>query len=322
MELIYIGIAALLAALLKALILAQVITRSRITSAFNLVAIALILQNTFEFLAFLSYDTNRSMAPLFVGGVLVAAYLVAAAIVNLVLTVNPVRHAAYWKLVTWVAALTLTLLQLSGLLVADVIQSGYTLITTPGPHYWLVQVFLLYAVVVTLTGLTHGILRGDTRIRERCKLVVCAVIPICLVTFGVIVFRLLGYDSSTAIVMPIASTIFVAILVHDARGDIAPFKLKWALFWFLFAQAFAVLGGRRQFSLATLVDDVEKFQVSYAMKVSGYKVAEAGRLLNLGYTKVVTKCKRHDIRMDIDPRRTTRPRRNASLTPNPATARS
>lgn len=280
------GLTALIACCFKIGILSAVITRSRLTSAFNLVCIALILQNALEFLSAFLFTANPDIAFNFVDGVMFSLYFFAAALVYFSVTVAQPRYASQLAGLFAAFGMLVAGLHLSGLLVAGYTPVGYTIISQPGPLYWVFKLYIIGVVLTSLGTLFRGAITASPELQARCKTSLLAILPVCALGLGVIVLRSLGYSASTAIAMPIASTLFVWILMMDQRGEFVTFKVKWSII-------FRLATNIKNLKLADWADEVEKLLIIEAMRTTKNNKSAAARLLGSNQTTFHRKAEKH-----------------------------
>lgn len=287
MEMFYVfGFIALIAAIFKIIILYQVVTASKLTSALNLLILALIAQNCFEFLGYLTWVSDPGFSAYLIDGLFISLYAAAAAAVFLVMRVS---ESAYGRLVPGLFAafaLVLAVLHSQGLIASAYEQVGYTIISVEASLYPLFSVYVLGAVVVTLWTLIKGSLFASRQIRDRCRVTLMAIAPLCAVGFGVIVLRQMGFNASTALAMPLASTLLVWILMVDERGDYLSLKIKWTI---LLKLAF----NTKDINLNNWTNMVEKMLVLEAMRGTGNNKSEAARLIAINKTTFHRKAEKH-----------------------------
>lgn len=280
------GLTALAACILKSFILSMAVSRSRLTSAFYLVCLALIAQNALEFLSAFTFAANHAIASYFVDGVMFSLYIFAAALIYFCVTVAQLRHG---KLIVSLFAGFATLvgaLHLSGLLIEGYIPAGYTIISVEGALYPVFQLYILSVIIALLGILVYGIQSSAPEIQARCKTTLFAIAPICAVGVGVIVLRLLGFNSSSAIVMPLASTFFVWILMLDQRGEFIMFRVKWRIIWKLATNI-------KNLNLTDWAEEVERQLVLEAMRTENNNKSAAARLLGSNQTTFHRKAEKY-----------------------------
>lgn len=287
MEMFYVfGFIALFAAIFKINILYQVVTESPLTSALNLLILVLIAQNCFEFLGYFTYANDSVFSGYMVDGVLISIYALAAACVHLVMRVCQVGRANQVSSLFAAAAGLLVVLHASGLIVEGYTKLDYTIISMEGPLYPLFASYMLVAIGTCLVTLAVSVKSKVKEIKGRAKVTFIAIVPMCLVGAGVLIFRALGFDSSSALIMPFASTMFVWMLMIDERGDYLRFKLKWVILAKLALHS-------KDIKLTSWNSLIERMLIEEAMRVTHNNKSEAARILGLNKTTFHRKADRY-----------------------------
>lgn len=271
------GLVALTAAILKIAILSQVITRSKITSAFNLVCVGMILQHTFEFLGYLTFASSTTLAYFFVDGIMFANYFVIAAALYFVVTLTESKHAKVLTVSVTIGAIAVSGLHLSGLMVNGYINIGYTLIPDYGQFYFAFPLLALLAIGTAAVLLFQNLKNPDSKIRDRCKLALQGLAPLSIVGLSILALQGLGLEVSGAVVMPIMSTVFVWVMMMDQRGDIVTFKIKWKI---LLSLAMKM----KDLQLKEWLELVEQQMIVEAMRTNDNNQSAAARLLGSNKT--------------------------------------
>lgn len=292
MEMFYIfGFIALIAAIFKIIILYQVVTDSRLTSALNLLILALIAQNCFEFLGYLTWVNDPGFSAYLIDGLFISIYAVIAAAVFLVMRVSEFAYGRIISALFAGFALILAILHSQGLLVTGYEQVGYTIISEQGSFYLLFQVYIVSAILVVLSALMSGSFSAARQIKDRCRVTLLAISPLCVVGLGVVVLRAFGFNASTALAMPLASTLLVWILMVDERGDYLSLKIKWAILLKLALNT-------KDINLNNWTNLVEKMLVLEAMRGTGNNKSEAARLIAINKTTFHRKAEKHLAELD------------------------
>jgi len=288
----YLSFIALFAATLKIVILAQVITRSALTSAFTLITLALILQNATEFVGFFTFGTNYAFSYVVMVVVLFSLVLVFASLANLVLTVIEHKQRRLFQKAYIGMVAVITLLLLNGSIYQGFVISGTSVISEQGPAF---PIFLTYAIATMLLcvyWLWKGISNKDHEIARRSHVTLMAVLPIIIVSVGVPFLRLFDFETSTAYFMPLASTYFVWILMHDERGDFITFKLKWVRVWFFIKLAIKTAVSGDDVKIKNLLEQTERMLLIEGMKSCGSNMSATARLLGTSHSSVSRKLKK------------------------------
>lgn len=281
------GLIALLAGLAKIAILSLSKTENKLTSAFAIVCISMILQNAFEFLVAVTYYTNPGLTNHVFQAEMLSLVFLAYCALLFSLAVTESKNTKAISIVFGAFLVICTGLLLGGQLVAGYEQVGYTLISIPAEYYHVLTVYGFTILSVNLAILTVAARSGSSEIRNRSRQVRTAILPICLVGFSVQALRLLDINASTAVFMPLATTFFVAMMVLYQSGRVVIFKIKWTVIWKLAVSM-------RDVKLSEWVGLVEKLMVKEAMRESGNNQSEAAKLIKSSQTTVGRKFKKYE----------------------------
>lgn len=283
------GVFALLGVVLKALILAQVSTRTRITMAFVVLTLLFIAQNAFEFLGFWTFGTNETLAFRFVDGLMIALFFISPAAVHFIARTIGNRLALYTVPVFVMVGCYLSYLLLTRELVLGYQQVGYTIVSVPGPAYQILQYYAFSALIVAIASLGFGLVSKDKEIRMRSRILLLAFAPIFLISFGVNLLKMQGFNSSTAIMMPLASTFFIWVLMYLARDEVVTFRLKWKQAWFLVRQLKNVVFSNYSYANQDYVEFIEREQLKALLEIADGKQSEVARILGTSRATICRK---------------------------------
>lgn len=280
------GLVALLAGLAKTAILSFSQTENKLTSAFALVCISMVLMNAFEFLVAFTYSRDPDLATLLLHAEMLSIMLLAFCLLLFSLTVTEHRYIKPLATLFGFWALLCACLLVSGQLVLGYEAAGYSLISIPAAYYSVFNAFAFAAFNAVLITLLYSSIRSAGEVRTRSRQVLIAISPIYLIILFVQLTRLLGFNSSTAVAMPIATTFFVAMMVLYQSGRIVVFKIKWTVLWKLATQM-------RDVKLSDWVGLVEEEMVKESMRVSGNNQSEAAKLIKSNQSTVGRKFKKY-----------------------------
>ncbi len=219
------GLVALGAALLKAAILAISRANSRPNTAFVLLCLSMISQNSFEFLTFSTYSSNSAVATYFAHGVMLSLNLLTLSLLYFTLTVVESPYRKTLTLVFGAWSLICAGLLLSGNLVRGYEQFDYSIASIPANLYLVFAVYVLTTILLTLVLLSYSSFSAAQEVRERSRKVLIAVAPICLIGLAALILKTAGYSASTVIFMPIATTFFVGMVALYQSGRIVSFEV-------------------------------------------------------------------------------------------------
>ncbi len=285
----FLGVFALIGILIKLAILFNVSIRSKIAQSFVVVCTLFLLQNVSEFLAYFTYLPSEQLSVLFIHIYMNTLYFIFPAIFVLALTLVEFRQLIVAKIVLYGMASLLTLAHLGGYLIEGVKFLQWTAITTPGEYYWVIQAFLAINVLATLSVLViNAIACSNFEIRNRCKVNLLAFAPIFLVIVLVMLFRLAGFDSSTAISLPLATIFFLCVMLLQTNNNIfwASLRLKILM---------SVLTLKNINTLDEILGNIEKLRITEALRASNGMQRNAAKLLSVPPSTLNKKIAKYNI---------------------------
>lgn len=290
--LMYLGAFALIGILLKLTILFNVSIKSKIAESFVIVCILFLVQNVAEFLGYFTYNVSEELGLGFVHFYMLALYFIFPSVLLLALTLVEFKHLRGAKVFLYGLAGLLSLAHLGGYVVDGIKFVGWSAITTPGQYYGLVMAFIVLNSLATLAVLFyHYIANSDFEIRSRCKVNLLAFSPMFAVASIVILFRLAGFDSSTAITMPLATMFFLFVMLLQTNGNIfwASLRLKILL---------SVLTLKNINTLDEILGNIEKLRITEALRASNGMQRNAAKLLSVPPSTLNKKIAKYDICAD------------------------
>lgn len=281
------GLVALLAGMAKSAILFFSQTENKLTSAFALVCISMVLQNAFEFLVSATYYSNPGLATWFLHSEFLSIIFLAFCLLVFSLTVTEHKYTRPITITLGCWALLCSALLLTGQIVHGYEQAGFSVISIPAPYYFVLNTYVFVAANTVLLTLIHATLTKRGEVKTRSRQVLFAVAPIYVLVLFVQITRLMGIHSTTAVSMPLATTFFVGMMVLYQSGRIVIFKIKWTVIWKLATSM-------RDVKLSEWVNLVEKLLVKESMRVSGNNQSEAAKLIKSNQSTVGRKFKKYE----------------------------
>jgi DNA-binding protein Fis len=273
--LVHLGVFAFIGILIKLAILFNVSIKSRIAQSFCVVCLFFLLQNISEFLAYFTYLPAEQLSRMFIHIYMNSLYFIFPSILVLALALVEYKHITVAKVVLYGMASMISLGHLSGYIIDDVIFLQWTAITTPGEYYWLAMFFIVLNVLATLIVLVANIiLSSNFEIRNRCKVNLLAFAPIFFVAGLVMLFRLAGFESSSAISLPLATMFFLFVMLLQTNGNIfwASLRLKILI---------SVLTLKNINTLDEILGNIEKIRIAEALRASNGMQRNAAKLLSV-----------------------------------------
>lgn len=230
----WLGLIAASAALAQGWMLYKARSHITLSSAFTILSVTLIFQHSLEFIVSLFLVYNPSAIAPYMHVFMASMYIMGMAMMNVCRTVAKSQLADFSFKVLVLMTVGIVFLHSNGLLFGDFQLTKYSVISSPGKYQ---GIWHMYAAILmtTITGtLLGGVFSEDKEIKRRSWVSVKALSPIIVCVVGVVFLQLLGIQASTAIVLPIASAIMLAILMLEEKNELVVFeeniKDQWARF--------------------------------------------------------------------------------------------
>ncbi len=295
-EYLWLGLIALVAATLKGYILYKAVSKTQLQAAFAILSITLIIQNALEFVGSIAVANEAGNVDVYVHLVIATLYCMMLSLLyfGVVSTQRRFHGPLVFKFFSAWCALVAAL-HASGLLIEEFQYTAYSIISVPGEFYAVFLGFMAGGGLATTTILVLGARSQQSELSERSVVALKALSPVVAVILGVIIFRLLGFQSSTVIALPIASTIFLWVLMMDQRGEFIRFERSLLDQWTVFVikwRTLAHLASLKSINPHQWRDTMEKSLVQSAMdKKRG--IQGAADLLGIKRTTLSSKVEKH-----------------------------
>lgn len=273
--LIYLGLIALVGIVLKTAILFNISIKSQISQSFAVVCIFFLLQNVAEFLGYFTYNVSEQLSFAFVHVYMIALYFIFPSILVLALSLVEFKRLRTAKAFLYGVSLLISIAHVNGLVITGIKFIGWSAVTTPGEYYWAAAGYsMLVAIWAVGVLLKHLLANNSFEIRSRAKVNLFAFSPIFLVVGLVLLFRLAGFESSTALMLPLATIFFLFVMLLQTNGNIfwASLRLKILM---------SVLTLKNINTLDDILGNIEKIRISEALRASNGMQRNAAKLLNV-----------------------------------------
>lgn len=272
---VWLGSVAAIGLFLKAILLFHVEIKDEIALSFVLLCLLFIVQNAAEFLGYFTLLDHPETGELFLHIYMVAALFVFPSVLLLAMAMGKSRHLNRARIALYSVSTGLTLLYMAGWVVSGVQFTGWTVITEPGPLYWIAMGFLLICCLVAPIYLFwRANTETDYIVRYNCRVNLIAICPLVFVVSIVLLLRVAGFESSAAISMPAATMVFLYIIVLHTRGDLFWISTKLASFM-------ALLKIDKSATVREVTSELEKVFIVQALKMTCGNQSTAARLLKI-----------------------------------------
>lgn len=272
---VILGLVALVALILKLLILFNVELKTAIARSFAVLCLILLLQNVVEFLTYLTYLDSPRLGLFFINSYMLTLYFIPPAFLSLALRLSDSGYFLPLSSAGYAAAAMIAVAHVSGQVVAGYEFIGWTVISTPAPLYD-AAILTIGATIFTAFGfLIHGIWgSGAPHIITRCKVCLLAFVPLALVFVVVTAARKLGFQSSAAVSMPVATVTFLFIMLHQTKDNLYWLSTK-------FRMVVALLFMDKNRTTEEVISALEDIRIRTALRTTGGVQKDAARLVCL-----------------------------------------
>lgn len=284
----------LIAFILKSLFLFNTSINNRLSSAFVFLCLMLVIQNAFEFCAFLSYPNSVTFSEYCVDGYMLATYFIIAAVINFTLAICGIEHKPLMYTVL-ALAIVISALHLSGLLIDSYHYNGYALIAVRGDFYVVFELYALSISIIYMWILIKTMRDSDNAdIRSRAMLASLAMAPYSLITIFFIVTMHFGYQASSAVWVPIAGVFFLFITKKASKRDIYDMSKALLIFKFIMQRHGEFLFDE-EVPVLDRVEFMEKFLIMEALDKYKGNQKQAAQHLKIAESTLSRKIKKYDI---------------------------
>lgn len=293
----WLGLIALGAAIVKTLVLFRARSTTAASSAFCLLALALILESSLEFSVSLAVSAGPESLNTSMNGVIFAIYLSLLAILNFALVAS--RNIHRKNILTFFAlwASVLVILQLNETLITGFKITEYSVVSVPGKYYVYFPSYALASVFVSGVALASGIRLGGA-IARRCRVAFNSLGLLLLVLGSVSILKVLGYEASTGVVLPITTTIFLWVLLLDERNEFiileTRLQQRWVVTLIKWRTIFRLALNMKGIEPSKWHEEVDDSLLRGALQRAGTK-QDAAELLGMARTTLHSKLKKSGI---------------------------
>ena len=295
---VYLGTVAAISFVLKCTILFNIRIDSRTSQAFVVLCLFFVIQNAAEFLGYFTYLTSEAISELFAHIYIVAAYFMLSSVLIFTLALTDSRYYSFARFGLYSISTVIAIGYVNGLIISDLVFLGWTIIADPGRYYLLAMIFNLICCAAIVGCLWHSSKYSvNLDIKHNARVAMFAFLPILLVAVGVYGFRLLGFNSSSAVSLPIATLIFLYILLLHTNGT---------LFWFSakLRCILAIMKLKQDVPMEAIIEELERIRIHQAMKITNGHQKQAAKLLGISAPTLNKRLSKYQINADSYKERT------------------
>ena len=289
---VYLGTIAAIAFVIKCAILFNVEIKDRVSQAFVLLCLFFVFQNAVEFLGYFTYVRSTSLGELFIHLYLVATYFVFPSLLVYALALTNSPWFGWIRLAAYSISFVFALAHAGGFVVDGFVFLGWSVITEPGPLYWTVMSYILACCVAVVPLLLFQLRTNSSQdVRQNARVTLWAFTPIIAVAACVLSLRLIGFNSSSAISLPIATVIFLYIMLLHTNGN---------LFWFStkLKSIVVIMKMDHDASFDAIITELEKVRIQEALKLTDGQQKNAAALLGIPASTLNKRLSKYNIDAD------------------------
>jgi hypothetical protein len=272
---VYLGTFAAIAFALKSAILFNIEIKNRASQAFVVVCLCFVLQNAAEFLGYFTYLKSNSLGEFFIHFYMISLFYTFTSVAVFALALTNSAWFRQGRLALYLAATLLTLTYMSNQVVTGFQFIGWSVITEPGPLYWVAMGFVLLCGAFAVAHLLYHYRNNtDLEVRQNARVTLQALSPVMAVAVGVLGLRLLGFNSSSVISLPIATLLFLYMMLLHTNGN---------LFWLStkLKSLLAIMKMDRNAPLEVIFREIEKIRIQEALKLTDGQQKTAAEILGV-----------------------------------------
>jgi hypothetical protein len=287
---IYLGTIAAIGFILKATILFNVEIKSKVAESFVVLCLIFVIQNVAEFLAYFTYLKSTQLGEFFIHIYYITLWFIFPSVLVLALAMTKYQYLKQARIILYTISSIATIAYMNGLVVAGFTFLGWSVSGVPGQYYWLAMIYILFCCVSTIGYLAYQFVKNtDNEIRYNSKIYLIAFSPIVLVAVSVLLLKILGFNSTSVVSFPIASLIFLYILLLHTNGN---------LFWITTKckTVLAVLMMHKDASVDSLINEIEKVRIQEALKLTNGQQKSAAELLGVPASTLNKRLSKHKIK--------------------------
>ncbi|MEX2131399.1 MAG: hypothetical protein WD772_07915, partial [Pseudohongiellaceae bacterium] len=227
---VMLGLVALVGLILKLAILFNIELKTPLARSFAILCLILLLQNVAEFLTYFTYLKSESTGRLLFNCYMLVVYFIAPALLTLVLRLVESKYVFQISVASYLGSVIIAILHMSGLVITGYEFIGWSIISTPGQFYGVSMLVIAFNLLLAVGMLAFTIFTSSsTHIVSRCKVSLLAFTPMLTVFAGVQLARLAGFQSSSAISLPIATLLFLFIMLHETKDNLYWLSTKFQM---------------------------------------------------------------------------------------------
>jgi|GEM_PF-1435570 len=186
---------------------------------------------------------------------------------------------------------------------------SYSYTRQAGQFYWLVQIYLISTIILSLVLLIKGTKNKINTNARRSMVLLISITPFLVIALSTLVLMQIGVKFNASIIFPIMITYFLLALLQTEREESLfallmklPFSKERESFnqisteikQFLIDTELSITSGNSNLSLKVLTASIENMIVEHAVSLNQGSQVKAASLLGISSSSICRKKKRQD----------------------------
>jgi len=220
-----------------------------------------------------------------------------------------INNSLVIKAISFTCAFLVFLVLNTNLLISGFEFISYSYTRQAGQFYWLVQIYLISTIILSLVLLIKGTKNKINTNARRSMVLLISITPFLVIALSTLVLMQIGVKFNASIIFPIMITYFLLALLQTEREESLfallmklPFSKERESFnqisteikQFLIDTELSITSGNSNLSLKVLTASIENMIVEHAVSLNQGSQVKAASLLGISSSSICRKKKRQD----------------------------
>ena len=220
-----------------------------------------------------------------------------------------IKNSLVIKAISFTCAFLVFLVLNTNLLISGFEFISYSYTRQAGQFYWLVQIYLISTIILSLVLLIKGTKNKINTNARRSMVLLISITPFLVIALSTLVLMQIGVKFNASIIFPIMITYFLLALLQTEREESLfallmklPFSKERESFnqisteikQFLIDTELSITSGNSNLSLKVLTASIENMIVEHAVSLNQGSQVKAASLLGISSSSICRKKKRQD----------------------------
>jgi len=220
-----------------------------------------------------------------------------------------INNSLVIKAISFTCAFLVFLVLNTNLLISGFEFISYSYTRQAGQFYWLVQIYLISTIILSLVLLIKGTKNKINTNARRSMVLLISITPFLVIALSTLVLMQIGVKLNASIIFPIMITYFLLALLQTEREESLfallmklPFSKERESFnqisteikQFLIDTELSITSGNSNLSLKVLTASIENMIVEHAVSLNQGSQVKAASLLGISSSSICRKKKRQD----------------------------